>query len=116
MTRTTTYTLMGTLTGGLWWPMGAPAAKPVTFTWTREAPFTDAPTLREAVQHVEAAEGGDFSDAPLWTADSVLIIRRASGAATRVVRERVVPLSACPSIAAYVSADRFEADYYPQES
>lgn len=98
-----TYTIEGSVIGGLWWPMGAPATKPVRFTFTRGAarPFTPhADTLLEAVDALTTAEGGDFSTLARLTADSVLVVEHRK--AQRVTR-RWFSLSGCASIADYMS-------------
>jgi hypothetical protein len=102
----TTYTIVGALQGGLWWPYGALAEKPVEYVFTRDdigAPFVNtAETLADALAGLMAAEDGDFSNAPRLTADSVLLAERTSPSGRRRVL-RTFSLASFGSIADYMS-------------
>jgi hypothetical protein len=104
--QTVTYTIIGTLQGGLWWPIGEPAQKAASFAFERleEPRLFDhaAHTLRSAVEQLMREEDGDFSDAPRLTADSVLVVTR-HGRTHRT--ERIFPLAGFASIADYIGAD-----------
>lgn len=110
---TTTYSIEGHAIGGMWWPMGSPASKPVSYTFERGArpprPFVEqADTLLEAVEALTTREGGDFSTAARLTADSVLVVTHRT--ARRVTR-RWFPLSLFASLADYLSPEYpFEED------
>jgi hypothetical protein len=108
---TTTYSIEGHVIGGMWWPIGEPATKPVSFTFERgdmpRRPFTEqVETLLEAVEALTTREGGDFSTAARLTADSVLVVTHRT--ARREVR-RWFPLSLFASLTDYLS------DEYPFE-
>lgn len=100
----TTFTILGAVTGELWWPMGAEAFKPITFRFAREGrPFvTEADTLTGAVEALMRAEDGDFSSEAKLTGDSVLVVERVS---SRRTTKRWFPVTMLPSIAQYVAAD-----------
>lgn len=72
----TTYTVRGTLAGGLWWPIGEPASKSfeyrVTVAGTEERPAT----MRDLAEQIMAREDGDFSSAPRFLADTTLTVIR----------------------------------------
>jgi hypothetical protein len=99
MTRST-FEIRGTIHGGLWWPMEAPAWKELSATFSRDGgPFVDkADTLREAVEGILTREGGDFSTAPLLNG-TLTVVRRTA----RREHRRTFELSALPSIADYVT-------------
>lgn len=102
---TTTFTILGALQGCLWWPIGEPAQKPVSYAFKRTEtppPFVNtAETLREAVEGL--MRDGDFSNAPRLTADSLLLVtRRAATYETR----RWFPLASFSSIADYMIGGR----------
>ena len=102
MTAATTFEIHGTLYGGLWWPIGAPASKPVTFTFAREGrPWVnEADTIRGAVEQLMTSEDGDFSTAA--TIDGTLtIVRRTARRETR----RYFDLRAFGSIDDYIAAE-----------
>ena len=95
----TTYRVSGTISGGLWWPIGAPACK--TFEYqTHERPAT----LEELAETIADREGGDFSTAPRFLADTVLTIRR-DRADGRGHRSRSWPLTALLSLSEWTSPD-----------
>jgi hypothetical protein len=99
----TEYTIAATMTGPLWWPIGEPATKDVTFTFRRDdtpRPWQhNADTLAEAVERLMVAEDGDFSGPA--TIEGVLIITHRT--ARRETR-RVFGLELFPSIADWVAA------------
>lgn len=101
----TTYTILGAVEGSLWWPVGEPAQKPISYSFKRSEtppPFVNsAETLREAVEQLMTAEGGDFSDAPRLTADTFLLVRHDSPSGRRTV-SRWFDLTRFPSISDYV--------------
>lgn len=114
---TTTYTIEGTVTGELWWPTGVPAGKQVSRTFERShATLRDmvgeAATLRDMVDAITLAEGGDFSTAPRLTSDTRLIVtrERRSGTTVRTV-ERTFDLARFPSIADYIAPDLYGSDF-----
>jgi hypothetical protein len=93
----TTYRVSGTIAGGLWWPVGAPACK--TFEYqTRERPAS----LDALAETICDREGGDFSTAPRFLADSILVIRR-DRRDGRGHTSRVWPLTSLPSLSDYTS-------------
>ena len=98
MTRAT-YSVAGTLRGGLWWPIGSPACKTFEY-WTPTRPAS----LAELAETICDREGGDFSTAPRLLADCTLTIRR-DRADHRGYRVRGWPLTSLPSLADYTSPD-----------
>jgi hypothetical protein len=95
----TVYRVSGTIAGGLWWPVGAPACK--TFEYqTRERPAS----LDALAETICDREGGDFSTAPRLLADCILVIRR-DRSDGRGHRSRVWPLTALPSLSDYTSPE-----------
>lgn len=109
----TTYEIAGTVTGGLWWPIGAPAGKDVRYRFTREPdadPWVDeAPDLTAAVDALTLREGGDFSTAARMTADSVLIVTRTTRPG--FTHRRVMALACFRSIAEYVTDELYASDF-----
>jgi hypothetical protein len=93
----TTYRVVGTLVGPIWWPIGAPASKSFEYV-TAERPAT----MRALADAVMAREDGDFAGAPRMMADTVVtIIRwRATGHHGRSWNAEDLP-----SLAAYVTAE-----------
>ena len=109
----TIYTLAGHLTGSMWWPYGAPAAVPVEYSWSASPTDRHAGwSLRDVVDHISTESGGDFSDAAMLTADSVLIVTRTGPHGQQHTHYREV--STLPSIADFVSG-AFGADFYSDE-
>jgi hypothetical protein len=106
MTRKTYYTIAGTIRGGLWWPMGEPAEKPVERAFTSGS----GESLREQVENLMVRESGDFSDAPRLTADTVLLAERISPTGQRRV-VRTFPLSRFPSVADYLTDEYSFGDW-----
>lgn len=100
----TMFRIEGAVRGGLWWPMGALAFKPVSFGFSREGGpwISQAATLEEAVETLLTAEGGDFSTDVKLTGDSVLVVEKRT--ASRVTK-RWFPVVSLPSIAGLVDAD-----------
>lgn len=100
----TTFTILGSVEGGLWWPYRAPAEKPVNYSFERSdepRPFVSAATtLRDAVEDLMTQEGGDFSSALLLSADSLLLVTRRG--ATHETR-RWFSLASFASISDYVT-------------
>lgn len=112
---TTQYTIVGTITGALWWPIGADAGKSVCTTFRRGPRGFDpkirtdhdplfhgneADTLREAVESLMAREDGDFSSAAKFTADSYLVVRRTG---RTHATERIFDLARFASIRGYIT-------------
>jgi hypothetical protein len=106
-----TYTVKGTMTGELWWPMGMPAFKEVSFSFAREgrAWVAEADTLAEGIEALMRAEDGDFSSAARLTADSYLEVTRERAHGRTV---RWFPLTLFGSIAGYVDAETYSPDPY----
>lgn len=97
---TTTFEVHGTLLGGLWWPYGAPASKPVhhAFSRTGGSFSARASSLRQALEGLMRAEDGDFSTAA--RIDGMLVVvRRTEHRETR----RYFDLGLFPSIEDYVA-------------
>lgn len=107
-TLRTEYEIVGTLQGGLWWPIGEPAQKNVRMHFVRPGtphdPWTgEAESLASMLSAVDSHEGGAFSDCARMTADSLLIITRHGPNGRR--RQRAYELARFPSVAGYVNPD-----------
>lgn len=103
----TTYEVTGTLRGEMWWPIGTPAEKPFRVTFREsERPAT----MAELAERIMTAEDGDFSSAAVMLADTTLTIVRHRPDSRRTV-ERWFPLTAFPSITAYVADEWPEVDW-----
>lgn len=102
----TTFEIHGTMTGGLWWPMGEEASKDVSFTFARKgAPFVaEADTVRWAVEQLMRQEDGDFSTAARISG-VLVVIRRTTNRETR----RYFDLAAFRSISDYVAIEQVMA-------
>jgi hypothetical protein len=103
MMTDTTFEIHATMTGPLWWPIGEPAEKEVSYTFRRDdvvRPFVDnAETLYDAVSSLMTKEDGDFSGPA--TIDGYLVaIRRTA----RHEHRRFFELSAFSSIADMVTS------------
>jgi hypothetical protein len=94
--RPTQFGIVGFLSGGLWWPIGAEAVKEVRFTWSAG----EYDSLREAVDALMVREDGDFSTAARLTADTYLYAERGDVHTTHTHR---VDVGQFPSISDYVS-------------
>jgi len=100
----TTYSVTGTLRGPIWWPVGAPAEKAFEYR-AIERPGS----LRELAESIMAAEGGDFSGAPLLLADTALEITRWRSDG-RGHRSRLFDLASFASLEGYTSPEYPEWD------
>lgn len=118
-----TLTIHGTVTGGLWWPIGHPAGK--TISASIALPDADGRSFTELVlDAVEKEANGDFSTAAKLTADSTIEFQhvwhgsenpsRTSDSRTRV---RFYDAQEMPSLvsAGLVDTERFSSDFWNDE-
>ncbi len=116
----TRYTISGTITGKYWWPINVDAGKPARLTFRRVNHadgiygHDEQPDLLSAMETLAIREGGDFSTAAKMTADSVLIAERSDMHGRRTFR-RIVPLTAFPSIADYVTDELYGSDFFADD-
>jgi len=96
----TTITVLGTLRGAFWWPIGEQWEKPVSQKFVRHraagAFEREADTLRDAL--LEITNDGDSSEGCRMMADSYVEIVKSSDDGRRS-RSRVFELSMFPSVA-----------------